>query len=119
VVSRAPISKIEPFRQRMGWPFPWYSSLGSDFNYDFGVAFTEEQQRRGATYNFKHEPEVAEQREGMSAFAIEDGVVYHTYSTCDRGTEALNATWQLLDRAPKGRGEDFSDWPRRRDEYPA
>ena len=54
---------------------------------------------------------------GLSAFALEDGVVYHTYSTYDRGTDVLHGTWQLLDRAPKGRGEEFEDWPRRHDEY--
>jgi predicted dithiol-disulfide oxidoreductase (DUF899 family) len=65
----------------MGWRFPWVSSLGSDFKYDFGAAFTGEQQRNGAEYNYRHVDQVEQQREGMSAFALNDGVVHHTYST--------------------------------------
>jgi predicted dithiol-disulfide oxidoreductase (DUF899 family) len=105
----------------MAWSFPWVSFGDSDFNLDFAV-FTEEERRTGKGFNFgtlKHaDINVREQElHGLSAFALEDGVVYHTYSTYDRGTDALNATWQLLDRTPKGRGDDFESWPRRRYEY--
>jgi predicted dithiol-disulfide oxidoreductase (DUF899 family) len=122
-VSRAPLERLHAYRRRMGWSFRWVSYDGSDFNLDFG-AFTEEERRTGAGFNFgtpKHAEEIDLRRDelhGLSAFALEDGVVYHTYSTYDRGTDVLNATWQLLDRAPKGRGDDPEGWPRRHDEYP-
>ena len=116
--SIAPLEELRPYKERMGWRFPWVSSLGTDFKYDFGAAFTEEQQRSGAEYNFRHVDRVAPQREGMSAFALEDGVVYHTYSTYDRGTEQLMGTYRVLDLAPLGRNEEGpSDWWRRHDEY--
>ena len=123
-VSRAPLERLNAYKQRMEWSFPWVSYGDSDFNLDFS-AFTEEERRTGRGFNFgtpKHADEIDVRRDelhGLSAFALEDGVVYHTYSTYDRGTDALNATWQLLDRAPKGRGDDFDGWPRRHDEYPA
>jgi predicted dithiol-disulfide oxidoreductase (DUF899 family) len=120
-VSRAPLDSLSAYKRRMGWRFPWASSLGNDFNRDFG-AFTEEERRNGTGFNFgtarhadidlRHE-----ELHGLSAFALEDGAVYHTYSCYDRGTDVLSATWQLLDRAPKGRGGDFEGWPRRHDEY--
>jgi predicted dithiol-disulfide oxidoreductase (DUF899 family) len=125
--SRAPLEKLDAYRRRMGWSFPWVSSYGTDFNRDFSL-FTEEQRRTGTGYNFGT-PRRAdlsledEEMMGLSAFAFSDGVVYHTYSTYDRGTDVLNATWQLLDRAPRGRfktpSEDAppSGWPRRHDEY--
>jgi predicted dithiol-disulfide oxidoreductase (DUF899 family) len=122
-VSRAPLERLNAYKQRMGWRFPWVSYDGSDFNLDFG-AFTEAERSTGKGFNFgtpKHADEIDLRREelhGLSAFALEDGVVYHTYSTYDRGTDVLNATWQLLDRAPKGRGDDPEGWPRRHDEYP-
>jgi predicted dithiol-disulfide oxidoreductase (DUF899 family) len=121
-VSRAPLERLNAYKRRMGWSFPWVSYGESDFNLDFGV-FTEEGRRTGKGFNFgtpKHAEEIdlrKHELHGLSAFALEDGVVYHTYSTYDRGTDALNATWQLLDRAPKGRGTDFEGWPRRHDEY--
>jgi predicted dithiol-disulfide oxidoreductase (DUF899 family) len=120
-VSRAPLERLDAYKRRMGWSFPWVSYGDSDFNLDFAV-FTEEGRRTGRGFNFgnpKHaDVDVrATELHGLSAFALEDGTVYHTYSTYDRGTDALNATWQLLDRAPKGRGTDFDGWPRRRDEY--
>ncbi len=90
----------------MGWTFPWVSSLGSDFKYDFGAAFTEEQQRSGADFNFKHADHVMPQREGMSVFVLEDGVIHHTYSTYARGVEQLMGTFGYLDVAPFGRNED-------------
>jgi predicted dithiol-disulfide oxidoreductase (DUF899 family) len=120
-VSRAPLEQLNAYKQRMGWRFLWVSYDDSDFNLDFAV-FTEEGRQTGKGFNFDT-PKHAdidlrnEELHGLSAFALEDGVVYHTYSTYDRGTDALNATWQLLDRAPKGRGDDFEGWPRRRFEY--
>jgi predicted dithiol-disulfide oxidoreductase (DUF899 family) len=119
--SRSPLETLNAYKRRMGWSFPWVSSGGTDFNLDFSL-FTEEERRTGAGYNFGT-PKRAninlndEELMALSAFALEDGVVYHTYSCYDRGTDVLNPTWQLLDRAPKGRGEDFSDWPRKHDEY--
>jgi predicted dithiol-disulfide oxidoreductase (DUF899 family) len=117
--SIAPLPELLDYRRRMGWRFLWVSSLGSDFNYDFGVAFTEEQQRNGAEYNFRHVDKAEPQKEGMSTFALQDGVVNHTYSTYARGTEALMGTYQFLDLAPWGRNEDGLDkiWWRRHDEY--
>jgi predicted dithiol-disulfide oxidoreductase (DUF899 family) len=121
-VSRAPLEQLNAYKRRMGWSFPWVSYGDSSFNLDFAV-FTEEERRTGKGFNFgtpKHADEIdvrEEEMHGLSAFVLEDGVVYHTYSTYDRGTDALNATWQLLDRAPKGRGDDFEGWPRRRYEY--
>jgi predicted dithiol-disulfide oxidoreductase (DUF899 family) len=121
-VSRAPLERLNAYKRRMGWSFPWVSYDGSDFNLDFG-AFTAEERRTGKGFNFgtpKHADEIDLRRDelhGLSAFALEDRVVYHTYSTYDRGTDVLNATWQLLDRAPKGRGDDPEGWPRRHDEY--
>ena len=128
----------------MGWSFPWASSFGGDFNYDFAVSFTEKQQREdGIAYNFRTIPAetwrsftqapqgipavlaaacgldaAAYTRElpGMSAFALEDGVVYHTYSTYERGLDILWGAYQWLDRAPLGRNEP-DEWWRRRDEY--
>jgi predicted dithiol-disulfide oxidoreductase (DUF899 family) len=125
--SRAPLPKLQAYKSRMGWRFPWVSSYGTDFNLDFCL-FTEEQRRSGSGYNFGA-PRRAdlnfwnEEWMGLSAFALDDGVVYHTYSCYDRGTDVLNGTWQLLDRAPKGRFKAPSeetattDWPRRHDEY--
>jgi predicted dithiol-disulfide oxidoreductase (DUF899 family) len=140
-VSRAPFAKLQAYKRRMGWRFPWASSLGGDFNLDFNVWFTEEQQRQGAVeYNYRrlgHAMDasptprpVAElaatvgtdaatytrERPGMSAFAIEDGAVYHTYSAYARGLDGLWGIYQWLDRAPKGRNET-GVWMRRHDEY--
>jgi len=139
-VSRAPLTKLQAFKQRMGWTFPWASSFGGDFNADFNIFFNEEQQRKGGIeYNYRREPawtlrggegivaEVAastgtdaatytRERPGMSAFSIEDGVVYHTYSTYARGLDGLWGMYQWLDRAPKGRNEE-GVWWRRHDEY--
>jgi predicted dithiol-disulfide oxidoreductase (DUF899 family) len=138
-VSRAPLEKVQAFKRRMGWSFPWASSFRSDFNYDFNTSFTEEQQRAGvAEYNFGPRdlrqalasPNVAavaasagtdaatftRESPGMSAFALEDGVVYHTYSTYARGLDGLWGMYQWLDRAPLGRNES-GIWWRRHDEY--
>jgi predicted dithiol-disulfide oxidoreductase (DUF899 family) len=140
-VSRAPLAKLQAYKRRMGWTFPWASSQGSDFNFDFNVSFTEEQQRTGSIeYNFERgghaldlvpapppvvefaamsgtdAPTYARDRPGLSAFVLEDGVVYHTYSTYARGLDGLWGMYQWLDRAPKGRNETGA-WFRRRDEY--
>jgi predicted dithiol-disulfide oxidoreductase (DUF899 family) len=115
--SIAPLPELLDYRRQMGWRFPWVSSLGSDFNYDFGVAFTEEQQKNGAEYNYRHVDKAEPQKEGMSAFALQDDVVHHTYSTYARGTEALMGTYQFLDLAPWGRNEGGLTWWRRHDEY--
>ena len=142
-VSRAPLAKLQAFKRRMGWSFPWASSFDTDFNYDFQVAHTEEQQQSGAVeYNFRTTDmrpvleagveglwgtEIAStvgtdwatyRREGpgVSAFALEDGVVYHTYSAYERGLDAIWGMYQWLDRAPLGRNET-GHWWRRHDEY--
>jgi predicted dithiol-disulfide oxidoreductase (DUF899 family) len=119
--SLAPLDELRPYKERMGWRFPWVSSGGGDFKYDFGAAFTEEQRRNGADYNFKHVDQPPwPQREGMSAFALQDGVIHHTYSTYDRGVEQFMGTFGYLDVAPLGRNEGAaSDWWRRNDEYDA
>ncbi len=141
-VSRAPLAKLQAYKRRMGWSFPWASSFGGDFNYDFQAAHTEEQQRSGAVeYNFRsmdmrpppeggtNDPTATIAAElgtdaatymretpGVSAFALEDGVVYHTYSAYARGVDALWGMYQWLDRAPLGRNET-GFWFRRHDEY--
>jgi predicted dithiol-disulfide oxidoreductase (DUF899 family) len=142
-VSRAPLAKLQAYKRRMGWSFPWASSFGSDFNCDFGVAHTEEQMRSGEVeYNFRTAkwplpPPAGEdgprgvaagagtdwatfsrERPGMSTFVHEDGVVYHTYSSYSRGLDGIWNMYQWLDRAPKGRNEEGAGlWWRRHDEY--
>ena len=146
-VSRAPLAKLQAYKRRMGWTFPWASSLASDFNFDFTASFTEEQQRQGGIeYNYRREAAwqqarsigewrgaegpvdtmaamagtdaatYTRERPGMSAFVLEDGIVYHTYSTYARGLDTLWGMYQWLDRAPKGRNET-GVWWRRHDEY--
>jgi len=144
-LSRAPLQKLQAFKQRMGWTFPWASSLASDFNFDFNVSVTDEQQRQGSVeYNYRPSaaarptegdapntrsgavkgadmtgtdvPTYARERPGMSAFALEDGVVYHTYSAYARGLDGLWGMYQWLDRAPRGRNET-EYWLRHRDAY--
>ena len=121
--SRSPLDTLNAYKRRMGWSFPWVSSQGSDFNRDFS-AFTEHDRTHGTGFNFGTPRRAGlnvvkdEELMALSAFGLEDGVVYHTYSCYDRGTDALNPTWQLLDRTPKGRDEGASEgWPRRHDEY--
>jgi predicted dithiol-disulfide oxidoreductase (DUF899 family) len=141
-VSRAPLDRLQAYRKRMGWAFPWASSHGGDFNFDFNVSITEEQQRDGGTeYNYRRAgpapvtasvPPVVSQfaascgtdaptyrrdRPGLSAFAREDGAVYHTYSAFARGLDGLWGAYQWLDRAPRGRNEADGPWWRRHDEY--
>jgi predicted dithiol-disulfide oxidoreductase (DUF899 family) len=143
-VSRAPLAKLQAYKRRMGWTFPWASSFGSDFNLDFNIWFTEQQQREGnVEYNYRRarhamdtkaeaaaEGPVAEmaamtgtdvatytrERPGMSAFVLGDGVVYHAYSTYSRGLDGIWGMYQWLDRAPRGRNET-GVWWRRHDEY--
>ena len=151
-VSRAPLPKLQGYKRRMGWTFPWASSFGGDFNADFNVYFTPEQQREGGIeYNYQREPPMRDtlvgklgkewrsedgegtvewmagrtgtdvatytrERPGMSAFALENGVIYHTYSSFARGLDGLWGMYQWLDRAPKGRNET-GIWFRRHDEY--
>jgi predicted dithiol-disulfide oxidoreductase (DUF899 family) len=123
-VSRAPLEKLGSYQRHSGWSFPWVSAFGSDFNLDFSL-FTEEERRTGTGFNFGT-PRMAgvdlrhAELHGLSAFALDDDVVYHTYSCYDRGTDVLNGTWQLLDRTPKGRDAGSEGWPRRRaSEQPA
>src|SRR5689334_12707123 len=140
-ISRAPLQKLQAYKRRLGWTFPWASSFGGDFNFDFSVGFTEEQQRNGGVeYNYRREaaihwrPEQADggeregttcaamcgtdmptfhrERPGMSAFVLENGIVYHTYSTYARGLDGLWGMYQWLDRAPKGRNEPGVWWRR-------
>jgi predicted dithiol-disulfide oxidoreductase (DUF899 family) len=123
-VSRYPIEGLSAFKERMGWSYEWVSSLGSDFNFDLGVSFTDEQLAGGAEYNFRTLPSVPDNllkdlprdMPGMSAFALEDGVVYHTYSAYARGGDVLWGMYQWLDCAPKGRNETYQ-WFRLHDEY--
>jgi predicted dithiol-disulfide oxidoreductase (DUF899 family) len=125
-VSRGPLDKLLAYRDRMGWTFPWASSAGSDFNFDFGVSFTEASVAAGQTYNF-HDLEdwqvdpanLPNEAPGMSAFAMEDGVVFHTYSAYARGLDAMWTMWQWLDRAPLGRNEGDYSWFARHDTYAA
>ncbi len=121
-VSRAPLDKIEAYKRRMGWAFPWYSSFGSDFNFDYHVSFTREDLARGTvTYNYRQTPseDAHDELPGMSAFfRDEDGSVYHTYSEYSRGGEELLGTLMTLDRAPKGRNETGTlSFVKRKDEY--
>jgi predicted dithiol-disulfide oxidoreductase (DUF899 family) len=133
-VSRYPLDELTANKERMGWTFPWASSLGSAFGFDFGVAFTDEQIASGsAKHNLhtdwdhsdvptepfqKSEEQPPKDLPGMSAFVLEDGVVYHTYSAYARGTDVLWGMYQWLDRAPKGRNES-GPWFRLYDEYDA
>jgi predicted dithiol-disulfide oxidoreductase (DUF899 family) len=140
-MSRAPLEKLQTYKKRMGWTFPWASSSAGDFNFDFNVSFTEQQQRDGQIeYNYQRgghamdatpvpEPVVqfadtcgtdpstyARDRPGISTFVMEDGIIYHTYSTYARGVDGIWGMYQWLDRAPKGRNET-GVWWRRHDEY--
>src|ERR1022692_3131435 len=119
-VSRAPIAKLQAYKRRMGWSFPWASSSGSDFNHDFQAAHTREEWQSGAVeYNFRSadfRPPAGQDSSGLDAFALEDGVVYHTYSAYARGLDGLWGMYQWLDRAPLGRNEN-GFWWRRHDEY--
>jgi predicted dithiol-disulfide oxidoreductase (DUF899 family) len=140
-ISRAPLPKLREYKRRMGWTFPWVSSFGDDFNYDYCSSYTPEQLRTGGEHNFAHfedrtplfaedgpvsetaasagvdAAEFLQEAPGMSAFVLSEGAVYHTYSTYSRGLDALWGTYQWLDRAPFGRHGDEKIWSRK-DEYP-
>jgi predicted dithiol-disulfide oxidoreductase (DUF899 family) len=121
-VSRAPLAKIEAYKNRMGWKFPWVSSFGSNFNFDFHVSFTKEELENGKVfYNFTEvsSDQANDELPGMSAFTRDDaGNVYHTYSDYARGGEEILTTLMILDRAPKGRNETSTlSFVKRHDEY--
>ncbi|WP_321902901.1 thioredoxin family protein [Paraburkholderia tropica] len=120
-VSRAPLAKIEAFKQRMGWRFPWVSSYGGDFNFDFDVSFSDADKARGtARYNYREQDYVSDELPGISAFYRDEaGQVYHTYSAYARGVELPIATYAMLEFTAKGRNEahDMNDWMRHHDRY--
>lgn len=122
-VSRAPLTDIQRFRQRMGWPFKWVSSHGSDFNFDFAVSFSREQQAAGEVYyNYAKRAFPTEEAPGLSVFYQNDaGEVFHTYSTYGRGVEVMMGTYNMLDLTPNGRGERDvpykMEWVRHHDRY--
>jgi len=120
-ISRAPLPVIEAYQTRMGWSFPWVSSLTSDFNMDFDVSFPIAESD-GATYNYAPFDEDGEERPVVSVFSRGDrGEIYHSYSAYSRGIDSINGAYQLLDLTPKGRGEDglafAQQWIRRHDDY--
>jgi predicted dithiol-disulfide oxidoreductase (DUF899 family) len=121
-ISHAPYPKLAAYQARMGWTFPWFSSAGSDFNTDFHVSFTPEQQEHGGEYNFARLDHPPDELPGISVFATDDtGAVFHTYSTYARGLDPMNSAYQLLDLVPKGRDEADLPWTmawlRRHDAY--
>ena len=119
-VSRVPLARIEEVKRRMGWTFPWVSSHGSDFNFDFGVSFTPEDIAAGrAIYNYGTVIENSQDMFGTSIFAKEGGAIFHTYSTYHRGAELLMGALNWLDLVPKGRNESVGtmSWVRLHDEY--
>jgi len=122
-VSRGPLESIQAYKSRMGWSFDWYSSEGSDFNFDFNVSFTDEQKESGKpNYNFGTIPFPMDEGPGFSVFEkLEDGSVYHTYSTYARGLDIFNSAYHIMDMTPKGRDEDALPhamaWVRRHDQY--
>jgi len=123
-VSRAPLKEIEPFKKRMGWTFKWYSSFGSDFNFDFFASFTDQEvENQKAFFNFKESDPGTTDREGASAFyKDENGDIYLTYSTFARGIDLLNTAYNLLDLTAKGRDENPEmpqDWVDYHDKYEA
>lgn len=123
VVSRASLDKLTAYKQRMGWSFPWVSSHGSDFNFDYHVSFTSEELTDGrAYYNYAVCQDLASEMPGISVFfRNEQGEVFHTYSCYSRGIDMVNGAYQFLDLVPKGRDEDDFDftmeWLSRRDQY--
>ncbi len=122
VISRGPLDKLLAYRKRMGWNFPWLSSAGNSFNYDFEVSFTPEQLDEGsARYNYRDGASVGSEMPGLSVFKKGEGEIFHTYSTYARGLDTLNPVYQLLDLVPQGRDEDAlpypMDWVKRHDEY--
>jgi len=123
-ISRGPLARIEAFKKRMGWAFPWVSSGGTSFNYDFHASFTDEENKAGtAFFNYRKGDAGGSDREGASVFYKDgDGAIYHTYSTFARGIDALNGTYHFLELVPKGRDEVGLEspqaWVRHHDRYP-
>jgi predicted dithiol-disulfide oxidoreductase (DUF899 family) len=111
-VSRAPLAKINAYKKRMGWSFPWVSSYGSDFNFDYHVSFTPEQIAEGkAYYNYEVRPNTVSDEQGISVFyKNERGEVFHTYSCYARGIDMVNGAYHFLDLVPKGRDEAELPW---------
>jgi len=122
-ISRAPFAKLDAYRRRLGWSFPWVSSNGSDFNYDYHVSFTPAERDAGkACYNYEIQSDTGSDQPGISVFAKDDtGTVFHTYSCYTRGIDMVNGAYQFLDLVPKGRDEDAlkftMSWVRRNDQY--
>jgi predicted dithiol-disulfide oxidoreductase (DUF899 family) len=119
--SLAPYPALAAYKQRMGWSFPWYSSVGTDFNFDYHVSFTPDELRAGTVeYNYQPTPFPVSEAPGISVFLQEGGEIYHTYSTYARGLDMLNVAYHYMDLVPKGRDEGGQSvsWLRRHDEYP-
>jgi predicted dithiol-disulfide oxidoreductase (DUF899 family) len=120
VISRAPLAKLEAYKKRLGWGFKWLSSAGSSFNFDYGASFTPEEMASGkAFFNYKIQKPPVSDMVGISVFVKdEDGGIYHTYSTYERGVDMMNGAYHYIDLTPKGRNEtDTQSWVRRHDEY--
>ena len=118
-VSRAPYAKLAAYKKRLGWSFPWLSSFSSDFNFDYGVSFADEKAEK-VDYNYRLRPWGLTEAPGISVFLKDDGQIYHTYSTYERGLDMLNVAYHYMDLVSKGRDEGDSGanrWVRRRDEY--
>ena len=119
VVSRAPLDRLQAYRKRMGWEFPWYSSMGSDFNFDYHVSFKPGEKE--GEYNYREEAIGLSEMPGVSVFMREGGKIYHTYSAYARGLDMVNVAYHYMDLVPKGRDENDTGgmaWLHRRDEYP-
>jgi predicted dithiol-disulfide oxidoreductase (DUF899 family) len=122
VVSRAPLSKIDAYKKRMGWRFKWVSSYGNDFNFDYHVSFSKEEEKKGEVYyNYEKAEFLSDELPGLSVFYKNgEGDIFHTYSTYARGLDTLVGTYNFLDLVPKGRDENpdsTMDWVRRHDQY--
>jgi len=121
-VSRATYPKIAAYKERMGWTFPWYSSVNSDFNFDYGVSFRPEELETGEVeYNYRPTRWSGSEGPGISVFIKEGEQIFHTYSTYERGLDMLNVAYHYIDLVPKGRDEGdggLGGWVHRRDEYP-
>ena len=109
VISRAPLAKLEAYKAQKGWSIAWFSSFGSDFNYDFHVTF--DPKVAPVEYNYRNKPEMEGEEHGLSVFFRLDDDIFHTYSTYARGTESLTDAYRLLDTTPYGRQQDFEDSP--------
>jgi len=121
-VSRAPYAKLAAYKERMGWTFPWYSSAGTDFNFDYRVSFSPDELERGEVeYNYRPTQWSGSEAPGISVFLKDEAEIFHTYSTYERGLDMLNVAYHYMDLVPNGREEGdagLDSWVRRRDEYP-